>query len=80
MRKKEIRAKSSGNLFGHICVDDVVSQLVWAYCSGDVIRYQLPMDDFLALVFDAAADFAGEEGLQEMIAAAQARRTLRKVS
>lgn len=75
-----IRTKEQGYLFGSIHGDDQSRQVFWAYCSGDVIRYQMPIDDFLALVFDATAVFVGEEGLQEVIAAVQDRRTLRKVS
>ena len=80
MKTVAIRTKEQGGLCGHIVFYDVTNQVYWAYCTGDIVKYQIPLDEFFAKVFDAAADFVGEEGLRKAITVAQNRRNLDKAS
>ena len=76
----QIRAKEQGGLLGCIHGDDQSRRVFWAYCTSGVIKYQVPIEDFLALIFDATATFIGDDELQKCIDAAQRIRSLNKAS
>lgn len=80
MKAVAIRSRPQGNLFGNVVFDDTLWHVSWAYCSGGIIRYQVPIEDFLALIFDATADFIGDDELQKAIDAAQRIRSLKEAS
>lgn len=80
MKVTAIRTKEQGGLCGHIIFYDETNQIFWAYCTGNVIKYQIPIEDFLVKVLDATASYTGDDETQTVIDAVQRRRSLNKAS